>query len=496
MNCHEVMELMQRDLDRDLIDSEHKAMMAHLQQCPDCAEMYSRLQQLSQELASLPKVAPPISLVDSILPQLAELDRAGESPFSVATSPAVQTIASAPIIPMQTERPQRRAKSAWSFAAAGGIVAAGLLLALFINDMDGTKVADDNHLLYNSVSSKAEKSAPAQQQNAATENSLRSDAKSQQPASALPVVPNGNAAGNGAETGMSGGAAKPTEIPADSAKAVDQRGADSTSQTNVGNGTNTAEPKPGTGSPNHTGNTGSANNAGNAGNAGNANNTNNTQEINKNAAAAAEGANSAGAASTEPVDTKKADVSGGQKNMGSANGAASSSEQQVQGLIGPPSPTSAQAQNQINSADKSADKGNFSQQPSTGDTFVNNKSSDTIEKTENTTNESSFDSRKSQTETSNTAGLLAVPPPAAQLISEDGLLIAMIDKSNRRVTVITADSRQTEMFISASWKEKDELKLLKWKGSAQLTYSVTSADGKTKTMVIDIAKQTESAHQP
>ncbi|UUZ86756.1 zf-HC2 domain-containing protein [Paenibacillus sp. P26] len=67
--CQEVIELMQRYLDRDLDETEYSRMLGHLQQCPDCSELFERLVNLSQELESLPKVTPPYSLVDAILPQ-------------------------------------------------------------------------------------------------------------------------------------------------------------------------------------------------------------------------------------------------------------------------------------------------------------------------------------------------------------------------------------------------------------------------------------------
>jgi hypothetical protein len=103
----------------------------------------------------------------------------------------------------------------------------------------------------------------------------------------------------------------------------------------------------------------------------------------------------------------------------------------------------------------------------------------------------SAESSKGQTELSGAAGLMALPP-TSQLVSEDGLLVAIVDNAKRRIAVTTADDKQTEMFFSTTWKEQDKVKLLKWKGSAQLTYSITTSDGKTKTIVVDIAKRTET----
>ncbi|WP_409341387.1 zf-HC2 domain-containing protein [Paenibacillus sp. MBLB4367] len=70
MKCPEVMEFMQRYVDHDLDQAEEALLLAHVMQCPECADMLEKLQLLSDELESLPDVVPPFSIVDSILPQL------------------------------------------------------------------------------------------------------------------------------------------------------------------------------------------------------------------------------------------------------------------------------------------------------------------------------------------------------------------------------------------------------------------------------------------
>ncbi|GEM_PF-3292831 len=74
MKCQEVMELIQRHLDQELTKQELEAMNGHLKQCAACAGMYARMEQLSEDLVSLPKVSPAYSLVDHILPRLQEID--------------------------------------------------------------------------------------------------------------------------------------------------------------------------------------------------------------------------------------------------------------------------------------------------------------------------------------------------------------------------------------------------------------------------------------
>lgn len=65
---------MQRHVDNDLNEQETSALMDHIGQCPECAAMFSKLVQLSQGLEQLPRVAPPFSLVDAILPELDNRD--------------------------------------------------------------------------------------------------------------------------------------------------------------------------------------------------------------------------------------------------------------------------------------------------------------------------------------------------------------------------------------------------------------------------------------
>lgn len=65
---------MQRDLDHDLTSEEQTILNGHLSHCPECKDMFNRMKRLSENLAQLPKVNPPFSLVDRIMPQLQQLD--------------------------------------------------------------------------------------------------------------------------------------------------------------------------------------------------------------------------------------------------------------------------------------------------------------------------------------------------------------------------------------------------------------------------------------
>lgn len=76
MKCAEVVEWMHRYIDHDLNDEETSLLFEHIRECSDCAEEFELLNELSAKLSELPDVTPRFSLVDRIMPQLDEIDRA------------------------------------------------------------------------------------------------------------------------------------------------------------------------------------------------------------------------------------------------------------------------------------------------------------------------------------------------------------------------------------------------------------------------------------
>lgn len=74
MSCTEVGEYMQRQLDDDLNEHELKILKEHTRNCRSCSALFERLTLLSGSLEQLPRVTPPISIVDSIMPELMKLD--------------------------------------------------------------------------------------------------------------------------------------------------------------------------------------------------------------------------------------------------------------------------------------------------------------------------------------------------------------------------------------------------------------------------------------
>lgn len=119
MKCQEVMELMQRHLDADLNEEENKALEEHLNTCASCTQMFERLQLLSAELVNLPKVTPPISIVDSIMPTLNEIDEQKKKHTEKKSG---------------TSRKRGQFKYGWGKTAAG-IAVAALLLFVAINQL-------------------------------------------------------------------------------------------------------------------------------------------------------------------------------------------------------------------------------------------------------------------------------------------------------------------------------------------------------------------------
>ncbi|MEY9091708.1 zf-HC2 domain-containing protein [Paenibacillus sp. RC84] len=134
MNCKEVKELMQRDLDGDLNDLERQRLNQHVQQCSECGTMLQRLRMLSKELENLPKIMPPFSIVDSILPQLERLDEEKSNQREEAAGLS-RAVGRSPRSPEQLPWTRRIAAHV-SWKTVSGVVAAGFVLGFFAFNMD------------------------------------------------------------------------------------------------------------------------------------------------------------------------------------------------------------------------------------------------------------------------------------------------------------------------------------------------------------------------
>lgn len=144
MNCQEVMDYMQRQLDGDLDERETEILMNHTRHCSDCAAMFERLKLLNSGLESLPKVVPSFSLVDAILPRLAEQQQASvESPEMPQIVIAGEAEASPP-----AARRRPRSNPAWRswlpLSAAGGALAACVIVIMFFITSNGSHRLSDS----------------------------------------------------------------------------------------------------------------------------------------------------------------------------------------------------------------------------------------------------------------------------------------------------------------------------------------------------------------
>jgi hypothetical protein len=152
MTCQDMMDLMQRSLDLDLSAAEEQAMLAHLQGCPDCADLFERLKLLTGELAQLPKVTPPYSIVDSILPQLESLGGLAE-PGAAADVPVMNA-------PVDELAARREKKGLISWKIVSGVAAAGIVLGMVIfnggvgqvDDKTAQEMADSSQFKQSSAS--------------------------------------------------------------------------------------------------------------------------------------------------------------------------------------------------------------------------------------------------------------------------------------------------------------------------------------------------------
>ncbi|SET67003.1 anti-sigma factor [Paenibacillus sp. NFR01] len=173
MNCTEVMEWMQRDMDHDLSPDEKIEMFRHLDDCASCAELYDQLTMLSSELEQLPEVKPPFSLVDSILPKLDELDRLAGKPGD-GGEPAPN------VVPMTRANTKKPTKGSWASTVAGrtgiGAAAAAVILFFaFLNmpdkipnaDMDVAMFSSQDNNAANDAATADSGAAPAQESSAA-----------------------------------------------------------------------------------------------------------------------------------------------------------------------------------------------------------------------------------------------------------------------------------------------------------------------------------------
>lgn len=132
MRCIEVGELMQRKLDLDLTELETMQLEAHLSTCESCKILFERLSLLSSHLEQLPRVTPSFSIVDSILPQLAEIDKQHEQAAALYNNEVSESVS-----PLKSKTLLNRLNKKSIVAATSSLVAAAaILLTIGLNNAE------------------------------------------------------------------------------------------------------------------------------------------------------------------------------------------------------------------------------------------------------------------------------------------------------------------------------------------------------------------------
>jgi len=180
MTNQEVNEYMQRFLDEDLNESELEALMEHIRQSPASAALFDRLQRLDTELDQLPKVVPPMSIVDSILPRLELAGLMDQAPMTDTVS---TDNLSNHVIPLARRVPLRERIN---FRLMSGVIAAGIVLTLFFTDLGpqmSFQTANDDTAALDDISMN-------------TSMASKSDAKMSKESAAIQSAPNDEQGGS------------------------------------------------------------------------------------------------------------------------------------------------------------------------------------------------------------------------------------------------------------------------------------------------------------
>lgn len=144
---------MQRYLDHDLNEEDRSLLFEHIHGCEACAEAFERLSDLSARLEKLPQVMPNFSLVDAILPQLEEIDRARLEEGSTAETSALPIMsldksASDEVPGDPSGRDVRRRSGgrtlqrSWIYRYGGLGAAAVIILSVFIYQYEPRTLSD------------------------------------------------------------------------------------------------------------------------------------------------------------------------------------------------------------------------------------------------------------------------------------------------------------------------------------------------------------------
>lgn len=491
MMCQEVIELMQRYLDRDLDDTEYDRMLDHLQRCPDCTELFERLTNLSQELERLPKVTPPFSLVDAILPKLDQLDAAALESAETATA----VPGAADPAPAST-RPGgwRRKMKAWvSLPVFGGVVAAGLVFGFFIIQYQESQTGTNADGLLSATEAAQQKTTSTPQAAGGVNRSMMNDQKGEASGAGsagevAPVVPpaaketpsaSGGAAASDAPNAAPGAGAA---APATTGGAAKQPAAGSGAAGGSAPATKSAPPASGAGQatpPESAPADGGDRGAG--------------------ADAAAGGANPAGS-SASPASpsagggTAPASPSGGSDSAAPApfGGAAPTVPPQPQAAApqapAAGTPAADQPAADAAAADRTSAAGTA---PGAATGGGGSAQQDAAAQTKRAEEDSAAAAspRFDKSGAGAQMGITAMTAPAKQLATADGTYTALIQDGRVQVN----DKQGGIAFTSKyTFSDPAQLTFVSWSADYRLTYRVQFSASASKTFVIDMKRSTES----
>ncbi|MED1783081.1 hypothetical protein P4V43_14750 [Brevibacillus fortis] len=139
MTNEEIFELMQRELDGDLLESEQQTLHRLIQKDAELQLMYNRLKDVSQQLEHLPPVVPPFSIVDSILPKL---ESAAAKPAAVKSTMNEEILPTLEVKRESSSLPETKKwkrMKVWMASLGSTAVAASLLVGMLFSGGDGKK---------------------------------------------------------------------------------------------------------------------------------------------------------------------------------------------------------------------------------------------------------------------------------------------------------------------------------------------------------------------
>jgi hypothetical protein len=131
MGCPEMMEeWMNLYVDHALEDEEEKLLLQHVQSCPDCAEKFTLLKELSARLEQLPMATPSFDLVDAIMPQLQAIEQRRNEEAST-------------VIPMIRNKVNHTSKRSRIFRTGVlGTAVAAVIFGLFVYNHENNNMKD------------------------------------------------------------------------------------------------------------------------------------------------------------------------------------------------------------------------------------------------------------------------------------------------------------------------------------------------------------------